>query len=180
MISFQKLNESHLQQVLEWRTSEHVTKYMYTDIEYNLDNQKEWYKRVIEDKTQAYWIVKYSDTNIGLISLNNIDEKNKKTSFGYYIGDLDYVKIAGRIQPYLYNYVFFGLKLNKIYAEVIAENENMIKMHQFYGFTHQGTFKDHIYKYNQFHDVEYYELHADTWKEKMKKCHRFTANFDIS
>ena len=35
-----QIQEQHLKQILDWRTSEEITKYMYTDIEYNLENQK--------------------------------------------------------------------------------------------------------------------------------------------
>lgn len=34
------IEEKHLQQILDWRTSEQVTRFMYTDIECNLENQK--------------------------------------------------------------------------------------------------------------------------------------------
>ena len=177
MITFRKLEERDLAQVLEWRTSEHVTQYMYTDIEKSLDNQHGWFKKIINDDTHYYWIIEVKGVPIGLISLNQIDWQNKKTSFAYYIGDLNYSIIAGRIHPYLYNFVFFELGLNKIYAEVMEGNDGMMKMHLHYGFTQVATFKDHIYKYNQFHNVEYFELMATHWKENCTKFHKFKADF---
>ncbi|WP_019153822.1 UDP-4-amino-4,6-dideoxy-N-acetyl-beta-L-altrosamine N-acetyltransferase [Robertmurraya massiliosenegalensis] len=179
MITFKKINETDLEQVLEWRTSEHVTKYMYTDIKRDLDNQKRWFEAISEDSTQYYWMIEYKGKSIGLISLNNIDMQHKKATFGYYIGDLNFAIIAGRIQPYLYNHAFFGLGLNKLYAEVMAGNEGMMKMHLHYGFTHTATYKEHIFKYDKFHDVEYFELLASTWNNECEKFHKYKANFDI-
>lgn len=177
MITFRKLEERDLPQVLDWRTSEHVTQYMYTDIEYNLENQRKWFEKISASTTEYYWIIEVKDQPIGLISLNHMDPDNKKTTFAYYIGNLDYSIIAGRIHPYLYNYVFFELGYNKIYAEVMEGNIGMMKMHLHYGFTHVATFKQHIYKYNRYHDVEYFELLAEDWKENCEKFHKFKADF---
>ncbi|MFC6334887.1 UDP-4-amino-4,6-dideoxy-N-acetyl-beta-L-altrosamine N-acetyltransferase [Paenibacillus septentrionalis] len=176
MISFKQLCEKDLEQVLEWRTSEHVTQYMYTDIEKNIDKQREWFGKVSSDHTQFYWIIQYNNINIGLISLNQLDHHNMKATFGYYLGDLRYTMIAGRIHPYFYNFAFHQLGLHKLYAEVMDGNEGMMKMHLHYGFSHVATFKEHIYKGGRFHDVHYFELVASTWQE-LKKFHRFTANF---
>jgi len=179
LITFKKLAEDDLERVLEWRTSEYVTAFMYTDIEKDLDNQRKWFKSISNDDTNYYWVIYSNDTPIGLISLNNIDRRNRKATFGYYIGDLNYSIIAGRIHPYLYNYVFSELGLNKLYAEVMDGNESMMKMHHYYGFTHTATFKEHVFKHGQFIDVEYFELLASTWHEKCQKFHRYTAQFPL-
>jgi len=177
MISFRKLSVDDLSLVLEWRTSEHVTKFMYSDIEKNIDNQKKWFEKISNDDSQYYWIILCKEVPIGLISLNNINRQHQKASFGYYIGDLNYSIIAGRIHPYLYNFVFFQLGLNKLYAEVMEGNDGMMKMHTYYGFSHLATFKEHIYKYKQFHDVAYFELLSATWKEDCTKFHKLQADF---
>lgn len=179
MLTFRKLEEQDLELVLDWRTSEHVTQYMYTDIEKNMNHQRKWFDRISQDGTQYYWIIQYKGQPIGLISLNQIDRVHNKATFGYYIGDLNYSIIAGRIHPYLYNFAFFELGLNKLYAEVMEGNDGMMKMHLHYGFTHTATFKDHIYKYGKHHDVEYFELLASTWKNDCKKFHKYKADFPI-
>lgn len=177
MLTFEKITEDDLELILEWRTSEHVTKYMYTDIDKNIDNQRKWYNIISKDSTQCYWMIHYKEIPIGIISMSNIDLRNKKATLGFYIGDLNYSIIAGRIHPYLYNFAFFELGLNKLYAEVMDGNDGMMRMHHYYGFSHTATFKEHIYKYNQYHDVEYFELLSSTWKEKCMKFHKYKADF---
>jgi UDP-4-amino-4,6-dideoxy-N-acetyl-beta-L-altrosamine N-acetyltransferase len=177
MISFKKLEECDLEQVLEWRTSEHVTQYMYTDIEKNIENQYAWFHHIKQDQSQHYWVIEVKGASIGLLSLNEIDLRNRKATFGYYIGDLNYSMVAGRIHPYLYNFVFFELGLNKLYAEVMAGNLGMMKMHLHYGFTHTATFKQHVFKTDKFYDVEYFELLASDWNEKCASYHKFRADF---
>ncbi|HIW34699.1 MAG TPA: GNAT family N-acetyltransferase [Candidatus Paenibacillus intestinavium] len=57
MLTFRKITEDDLELILEWRTSEHVTKYMYTDIDKNIDNQRRWFDRISNDSTQCYWMI---------------------------------------------------------------------------------------------------------------------------
>jgi len=177
MITFRKITEEDLELILEWRTSEHVTKYMYTDIDKNIDNQRKWFDIISKDRTQCYWMIHHKETPIGIISLSNIDLRNKKAMLGFYIGDLNYSIIAGRIHPYLYNFAFFEFGLNKLCAEVMDGNDSIMKMHLYYGFSHAGTFKEHIYKNNRYYNVEYYELLSSTWKETRVKFHKQKADF---
>lgn len=177
MITFKKLDVTDLEQVLEWRTSEHVTQFMYTDIEKNMDHQRKWFEKISKDDTQYYWIIQYKGQSIGLISLNQIDRLHRKATFGYYIGDMSYAIIAGRIQPYLYNYAFKDLQLNKLYAEVMEGNDGMMKMHLHYGFTHAATFREHVFKNGKYYNVEYFELLSSTWENECKKFHKHREEF---
>lgn len=177
MLSFKRLAQDDLEQVLEWRTSEHVTQYMYTDIEKNIDNQRRWFQRISQDPSQHYWIIQYKGESIGLISMYELSKLHRRASLGFYIGDLNYARLAGHVHAYLYNFAFFQLGLNKLCAEVMEGNDGMMAIHKHHGFTHEATYKQHIYKYDRFHDVYYLELMASTWLEQCKKFHRFTAEF---
>ena len=106
MIHFIKLREEHLEQVLEWRTQEDVTKFMNTDIEKDMDKQRAWFRRISNSKNDAYWVIEIKEKPIGVISLNNIDFVNKRTSWGFYIGEEKYRLYGGIIPPYFYNYIF--------------------------------------------------------------------------
>lgn len=175
MIVFEKLGEQHLEQVLDWRTSEHVTQFMYTDIEKNIHNQRAWFKKIKDDTSQVNFIIKYNEHNIGLISLNNINLTNKSATSGFYIGDLKFSMVASRILPYFLNYTFFEKKLNKLYIEVMDTNKNMLQMDYHYGFRHVGTLQQHIYKNDRYHNVEILELLSSEWKENFQKYHKLKA-----
>ncbi|MGI2296571.1 UDP-4-amino-4,6-dideoxy-N-acetyl-beta-L-altrosamine N-acetyltransferase [Paenibacillus sp. GXUN7292] len=178
MIRFTRLNKSHLEKILTWRTQPDVTRYMFTDIEYNLENQHKWFERVKESETDKYWVISYGDVDFGVVSLNGIDHLNKKTSAGFYIGDHDYRKYGFFVLLYLYNYVFHELKLNKIYAEVMGGNESVIKFHTMYGFREVGIYRQHIYKYGSYHDVFLFELLKEKWLQIGNKYEKYTAKFE--
>ena len=82
--------------------------------------------------------------------LNQLGRVNKNQLFILYWWSKLLI-IARRIHPYLYSFAFFEQGGN---VEVMQGNDDMMKMHNHYGFTHVAAFKDYIYKYDQFHDVE--------------------------
>ncbi|UKS25975.1 UDP-4-amino-4,6-dideoxy-N-acetyl-beta-L-altrosamine N-acetyltransferase [Paenibacillus sp. HWE-109] len=178
MIDFIKLKEEHLEQVLEWRTKESVTRFMYTDIDYNLDNQKRWFEKVSKMPTEKYWIISIKGNLAGVISLNDIDFTNRKTSWGFYIGEDNYRMYGGIIPQYLYNYVFNELNLNKITAEVMEGNNNIIKIHKLHGYREVGYYKTHILKNGKFQDVHLMELLKEQWNHSSKKSEKYNNKFE--
>lgn len=175
IITFRSLNEPHLELVLGWRVSPHVTQYMYTDIKNDIKHQQDWFGKIKNDRSQQHWIIEYKDVKIGVISLSKIDLVNKSATSGFYIGDLQYSMISSRILPYFLNYVFFEKDLNKLYIEVMSSNRGMIEMDLHYGFRHVGTLEKHVYKNGEFHDVEVLELLQDNWFTNYKKYHSLKA-----
>ncbi|WP_341279852.1 UDP-4-amino-4,6-dideoxy-N-acetyl-beta-L-altrosamine N-acetyltransferase [Paenibacillus sp. FSL H8-0537] len=168
MIEFIKLREEHLEQVLSWRIKESVTKYMFSDITYNLDNQKKWFDHISRSETDKYWIISIKGVLVGVISLNGIDYAHKRTSWGLYIGEEDYTLYGGILPPYLYYHVFHELGLHKIIAEVMEGNDNIMKIHKLHGYREVGILKEHIFKYGRFHDVHVMELMKEAWAAKSK------------
>lgn len=171
MIRFIKLQEEHLEQVLEWRTREDVTKFMNTDIEYNIENQKKWFNKIKNSEIDKYWIINIKNNLVGLISLNDIDFVNKRASWGYYIGEEKYRIYGGIIPTYFYNYVFSRYSLHKLTAEVMTGNDNVLKLNLLHGYRLVGVYKDHIFKNGSFFDLNVLELLERDWLEagKFKK-----------
>lgn len=163
MFEFVKLKEEHLEMVLNWRTREDITRYMITDVEYDLDKQRKWFDKINKNPSESYWIIKYHAKPIGLISLNDIDLKNRHTRWGYYIGEEKYRMYGAIIPYYLYSYVFEKLNLNKIIAEVLEGNDRVIKLNLLHGYRKVGIFKNHIFKNGKFHDLILLELTKKDW-----------------
>ncbi len=177
MIRFIKLKEQHLKQVLEWRTQENVTRFMNTDIEKNYKKQLEWFKSISDSRSDKYWLIEIKGQLVGLIYLTTIDTVNKRTSWGYYIGEENYRLYGGLIPPYLYNYVFLELGLQKVTAEVFCENTNVIQLNKMHGCREVGVYKEHIYKRGQFHDVMLMELLKEDWL-KLNKFKKYISEFE--
>jgi len=177
MIRFKKLREEHLEQVLDWRTQEDVTRFMNTDIEKNLEKQQDWFTKVSVSSTDKYWVIEMKNQPVGLIYLSDIDPVNRRTSWGFYIGEEDYRLYGGIVPLYLYNFVFLKLGFHKITAEVMSGNENVIMLNKMHGCREVGTFKEHIFKKGVFHDLVVMELLKDEWLT-FTKYQKYISEFE--
>ena len=108
MISFRKITENDLPQILRWRTDPEVTRYMSTDIEFNLEKQTNWFNQIVCTCSPAeHWIIFHNEKPAGVLNLAKYDSTLHETSWGYYIGEIESRIIGGLIPAYFYNYMFF-------------------------------------------------------------------------
>lgn len=177
MIRFIKLREQHLEQVLEWRTKEDVTQFMNTDIDHDMEKQREWFRKISKSTTDFYWIIEIKEKPVGVISLNNIDYLNKRTSWGFYIGEEKYRLYGGIIPPYFYNYIFSKFDFHKITAEVMEGNGNVLKLNLFHGYRLVGVYKDHIFKNGSYRDLNLLELLKEDWLQ-VNKYQKYVGEFE--
>ncbi len=165
-IKLRRIQENDLEMIMKWRMSPEVTKYMYTDPHLDIKQQRLWYQKVKDDISTSYWIIIYNGSPIGLVSLNNIDYKNKRCSMGHYIAEVSYrgKGIWSAIEYNLYNYIFYEVNLNKLYFEMLSFNENAIDLHKKLGCEIEGVLKQHICKNGQFLDVVIMGMTKDKWE----------------
>ena len=107
MVQFKRLEKTHLEMLLHWRTDPEVTRYMATDIDNDLEKQYQWFERVSADPLSKYWVIHYRNVPVGVIGIVNINWQHRYTSWTYYIGDIEFrAEIGGYAPPFFYNYVF--------------------------------------------------------------------------
>jgi UDP-4-amino-4,6-dideoxy-N-acetyl-beta-L-altrosamine N-acetyltransferase len=168
-----EIQEEHLQQILDWRTSEFVTRFMYTDIKYDLSQQQRWLESIRNDQNGHYWLMSYRETLIGFISLTSIDSFHKRAYWNFYIGDPVYSMFAGFLGAYMYNYAFNELGMEKLMGEVMEKNEAVRKLHIKQGAREVGILEKHIYKNGEWHDIYLYEMTKERWKEKGERYKKY-------
>lgn len=96
---------------------------------------------------------KEDDKFIGMISLENVDEDNKKCELGYWVADEYRGKgLVKEASILLTKYAFSKLGMNKITAFVIKENTASISLLISLGFEIEGLLKDDVYNKGQFAD----------------------------
>ncbi|PLS17889.1 UDP-4-amino-4,6-dideoxy-N-acetyl-beta-L-altrosamine N-acetyltransferase [Bacillus sp. M6-12] len=163
-MQFVSVKEEHLEMILKWRTSEFITRYMYTDIDFDLDKQKAWFRSIEKDHNSHYWVLTYKGEYIGLVSITDINHRDKRAFWNFYIGNPTYSMLGGFIGPYVYNFAFKHLSLHKLSGEVMEENEGVRKLHLKQGAREAGYLKEHIFKYGRYHNVYIYEMTEDMWE----------------
>lgn len=167
------IEEQHLKQILDWRTSEQVTRFMYTDIEYDLENQKKWLQHIRADKNGRYFLMEYRDELMGFISLTDIHWQHKRATWNFYVGNMNYAMLAGFLGAYMYNYAFGELGLEKLNGEVMDINEGVRKLHSKQGAREVGVLERHILKNDAWHDVYVFEMTKERWQETGMKFAKY-------
>ena len=154
-IQFIPVQEEHLEMIRNWRNSEEVAKYMYTNDQITAEQQIAWYEKIKTDKSQQHWVIRKESESLGLVSLYSIKPQFKTCYWAYYLGSEASrgVGIGAKIEYKLINYVFEEMKFNKLICEVFVFNESVIKLHEKFGFRREGYYRQHIIKNGLYQDV---------------------------
>jgi len=173
-VEFLKIREENLEMIRNWRNSPEVSNYMYTDDFITVDQQKIWFRQIKDDPTKKYWIIKVDDKYVGVVNLYDIDKRNKRCYWAYYLAESSIRgKGLGRlIELNIIKYIFEDLGLNKLCCEVLSFNEIVVKIHKKYGSKIEGHFREHIFKDGEFHDIFCMGILKEEWSEIKK-------NFDF-
>ena len=181
MIHFRKLVEADLEMVLRWRTTSEITRYMTTDVEFDLGAQRIWYQTVVQIHIPTrHWIICHDNKPIGVFSLATYDNQNDLTSVGYYLGDLNAWSLGAIIPPYFYNYMFFqrAPNLKAIIGEAFCLNSKVIQMHLMHGWTVTKTLRNHVVKHGQEYDVKLLELTRENWIGQQGRFGAYRTEFE--
>jgi len=158
------IEESDLEQVLEWRNSERVRSNMYTDYIISLEEHRAWFLKIRNSSSTCYYVCEYDKQPIGVIYFTNIDKKNQKSYWGFYLGDENAPIGSGYIMGFTaLKYAFEVLDFRKLCSEVFEFNIKSIKLHNKLGFQQEGYFVKHILKKDRHEDVIALALFKDNW-----------------
>lgn len=166
-VCMKRLVRDHLEMVMNWRMSPHVTKYMNTDPKLNIEEQISWYDSVKNDDTQIIWVVYVDDEPVGVIQLMDIDRAKSQCSWGYYIARQESrsLKLAMYLEWNLYDYVFDVLGLEKLCNETFVLNKEVIKLHSLCGSHEDAVIPNQVCKNGQYYDISVGSILAKEWAE---------------
>jgi UDP-4-amino-4,6-dideoxy-N-acetyl-beta-L-altrosamine N-acetyltransferase len=137
---------------------------MYTDHVITMDEHREWFERLRKEPDPTFLVFEYKDKLIGVVNVTQIDRRNGKCYWGFYVGDPEAPRGSGTILGYFgLNYIFDVLKIRKLCAEAFAFNEASIRFHKRLGFVEEGLLARHVQKNGRYEDVISFALFADDW-----------------
>lgn len=159
--------------VLRWRNLEHIRANMYTDQIITSEEHSKWFNDVLLRNDVEYFIFENYGKPIGQASVLNIDHKNSKCSWGFYLGEDEVPRGCGAVMEYMtLVHIIDKLGVRKVCCEVFSFNKSTIKLHKKFGFEEEGFLRKHILKKNKYENVVCMALFKDEWpeiKERMKK-----------
>jgi UDP-4-amino-4,6-dideoxy-N-acetyl-beta-L-altrosamine N-acetyltransferase len=147
MIRFREIEKEDAKKILDWRTSERVTKFMNSDMKYDLDGQTKWLAGSFNKSNYYHWIIQYDGNDVGLLNFVDWDDESKTTSWGFYIGEDDALGVGGIVPLYFYNFAFDVLGVDRVFAEVFYNNTGVIELHLNQGYCFD-TERDYVIKKN--------------------------------
>jgi UDP-4-amino-4,6-dideoxy-N-acetyl-beta-L-altrosamine N-acetyltransferase len=147
-IELKKVELDDIELIRMWRNSKDVSQYMYSENMISSDQQLQWFNKIKTDNTSEYWIIMFDQKKIGLASITGINSILQSCYWAFYLGDLSIrgAGIGGKVEYKILEHVFESLKLNKLRCEVLVSNENVIKMHEKYGFRREAFYREHVIK----------------------------------
>ncbi|OEU41774.1 UDP-4-amino-4,6-dideoxy-N-acetyl-beta-L-altrosamine N-acetyltransferase [Methanosarcina sp. Ant1] len=140
--------------VRECRNNESVRKWMYSEEIISQEEHFNFIENLRKDNKNFYWIVYKDEEFIGVISLNNINLKNKNGYLGLYSNPFCELKNKGHLLiNCLKKLAFDIIDLHSLKLEVIENNERAVDFYTKTGFKEEGRLKEFVLKDGKWLDV---------------------------
>ncbi len=165
-INLLPLSADDLEMVRQWRNSPEVAAYMYNDHFITEEQQKNWFASLQKNTSAKCWIIEYDGKKLGLVSVTDINSTFSSCSWAFYLGDNSVrgAGIGGKVEYNIMKYVFEELKLIKLRCEVFVFNDNVIRMHEKFGFRREAYYREHCFKNGKFEDVVGLAILKSEWE----------------
>lgn len=141
-----------------WRFAEANYAYFYEFVPTSRMQNEAWLENTLRKSSEINFIVteNVEGRDIGMISLIDIDMRNRKCEMGRVLIADENSRgkgIGQQVIEMLLEYAFQHLNMHKVYCEVFADNEAAVRLYQKCGFEKDGLFEKHIYKNGAYKDV---------------------------
>lgn len=162
--SLRPVGDDDLQLMLLWRNAPAIRDNMYTRHEISEEEHLRWWSRTKSSEAHRYLMYEWDSEPLGVVGFNNIDNTNQNASWAFYAAPEAKKGTGSRMEFLALDYVFNELKLNKLYCEVLDFNTSVIRLHQKFGFTVEGIFRQQHRRDEAFCDIYRLGILATEWE----------------
>jgi UDP-4-amino-4,6-dideoxy-N-acetyl-beta-L-altrosamine N-acetyltransferase len=161
------VEEADLPALLRWRNSPEIARHMYTDHVITEQEHWRWFQDVVPDSTRRYWATEVEGALVGLLWLFDIDLKDQRTNFGFYVGESSMrgTGVGSWMECQMLLEAFDSMGLQKVHCEVLSTNPDVIRMHQGFGFKQEGVLRQHVVKSDQRVDIHCMGMLREDWRQ---------------
>jgi UDP-4-amino-4,6-dideoxy-N-acetyl-beta-L-altrosamine N-acetyltransferase len=166
MIDLRDLIRDDSERLFAWRSEPEVSRWMSDQPPETPQAHDLWIEDFLADRDRRGWIVNFKGRPAGFLTLTGLTNCNRRAEWGWYIGDPDARgRGVGRAAQALgLDKAFDDLGLERVWAEVLADNEAALKAQGAAGFRREGYLKGHALKDGVFRDVVLLAILADEWR----------------
>lgn len=166
MIALRNMALQDASMILQWRNNPEVAQYMYSTHVIEEAEHMAWMNHALRDESKKYWIIESDGDSYGLVNLYNMNQEHRRCFWAYYIGSKEArgKGIGTSVEFAIMEYVFDRLGFNKLCCEVLLSNEVVWELHQRFGFTREGLYREHIRRPEGFMDVVFLAILEKEWR----------------
>ncbi len=160
------------ERVRSWRNTPEVSRYMYTDHVITAEEHGAWLEAALTASDRRIWIVEHRGAPVGLATLDAPTTAARRGEWAYYLADpaVRGQGVGACVEFLVIDYAFAVLGLNKLWCEVLAENEAVWRLHLGFGFLEEARLRQHVWKNGRFQDVLGLGLLAEDWTRARGEC----------
>jgi UDP-4-amino-4,6-dideoxy-N-acetyl-beta-L-altrosamine N-acetyltransferase len=159
-------SESVWEEIRLLRNTDNIRKYMYTDHIIEKDEHLRWLSSLRSSEANKVWVIQYFGKPIGIVSLNNINRRQRTADWAFYIReDLQGKGLGAAIEFQLIELAFNDEGLEKLNCEVLELNPGVVKLHMKFGFKQEGIRRKNILKEGRRIDVHLLGILKEEWAE---------------
>ena len=155
------------ERIRAWRNLPEVARWMYSDHAISAEEHARWFARALSDPGGRYWIIQLDGAPVGLANLTGIQPEHGRSSWAYYLADpaVRGKGVGAFVEFLVIEHAFGELGLEKLWCEVLADNEPVWKLHESFGFRREALFRNHVKKQGRPVDVVGLGLLASDWAQ---------------
>ena len=164
--------------ILEWLKDKEVTRFFRFDTENaTIDSVQAFINDSRSNSENIHFAI--SDTKddeyLGTVSLKNIDKNAKTAEYAISLRKKAHGKRYGyEATIKILDYAFSQLDLERVYLNVLSDNEKAIRLYEKLGFIYEGEFLNHIVVRNELKSLKWFRLTKYEYEQRIKNHKRYT------
>lgn len=167
MIKLRDLLPEDEERLYLWRGEPEVARWMSDADVDGREAHRAWFDHLGADPDLKGWMIQNGDRPAGLLTLTGLTGHHRRAAWNWFIGDPDARgRGVGRAAQVLgLDRAFGDLKLHKVWAEVMADNDAAMKVQIGAGFRREGYLRGHVLKGGAPRDVVMLGILSEEWAD---------------
>jgi UDP-4-amino-4,6-dideoxy-N-acetyl-beta-L-altrosamine N-acetyltransferase len=166
-VLLRQLGPGDRDRLLAWRNLPEVARWMYSDHAITPEEHARWFAGALADIRRRYWVIEADGRPVGLANLYDLAADQGRVAWAYYLADPSTrgQGLGAFVEYWVIEHVFGELGLNKLWCEVLIDNEPVWRLHEGFGFQREALFREHVRKNGSLTDVVGLGLLARDWAQ---------------
>ncbi|WP_430787512.1 GNAT family N-acetyltransferase [Virgibacillus flavescens] len=166
-IHLRKVEMSDTETYHNWRNNMEVMENTLPDLDVNtIGDTEDFIKSICNSASSKSYMIELNENNdsIGVVSLINIDFKNRNAECIIDIGNQKYWGngYGKEAMDLLLDYSFSEMNLHKLYLRVFSFNQRAIKLYERMGFVKEGEQREQLFRNGKWQGITYMAIFQES------------------